>query len=98
MIKILIVEDERPIASLLKMSLTRAGYTVTCVYDGMSAADLLENDRFDLILLDIMLRKPLANAPSRNQSQQCNDRKYQLILSDLNGTAEIKVIERIKRI
>lgn len=55
MIKILIVEDERPIASLLKMSLTRAGYTVTCVYDGMSAADLLENDRFDLILLDIML-------------------------------------------
>lgn len=34
MIKILIVEDERPIASLLKMSLTRAGYTVTCVYDG----------------------------------------------------------------
>lgn len=55
MIKILIVEDERPIASLLKMSLTRAGYTVTCVYDGMSAADLLENDWFDLILLDIML-------------------------------------------
>ena len=55
MIKILIVEDERPIASLLKMNLTRAGYTVTCVYDGMSAADLLENDRFDLILLDIML-------------------------------------------
>ena len=55
MIKILIVEDERPIASLLKMSLTRAGYTATCVYDGMSAADLLENDRFDLILLDIML-------------------------------------------
>lgn len=55
MIRILIVEDERPIASLLKMSLTRAGYTAACVYDGMSAADLLENDRFDLILLDIML-------------------------------------------
>lgn len=55
MIKILIVEDERPISALLKMSLTKAGYTVTCAFDGLSAADMLENDRYDLVLLDIML-------------------------------------------
>lgn len=55
MIKILIVEDEQAIASLLKLSLTKAGYAAACVYDGIRAADLLENERFDLILLDIML-------------------------------------------
>ncbi len=55
MIKILIVEDEKPISNLIRMSLSKAGYTCTCVYDGIAAADLLESERFDLILLDIML-------------------------------------------
>lgn len=55
MIKILVVEDEKPISNLIRMSLNKAGYTCTCVYDGVAAADILENERFDLILLDIML-------------------------------------------
>ncbi len=55
MIRILIVDDERPIATLIKMSLTKAGYACTCVYDGLAAADILEKETFDLILLDIML-------------------------------------------
>jgi len=55
MIKILIVEDEKPISDLLRMSLTKAGYECICVDDGLKAADILEIERFDLILLDIML-------------------------------------------
>jgi len=55
MIKIFIVEDEKPISDLLRMSLTKAGYECTCAYDGMKAADILESERFDLILLDVML-------------------------------------------
>ena len=55
MIKILIVEDEKPISDLLRMSLSKAGYACTCIYDGMKAADTLESERFDLILLDVML-------------------------------------------
>ena len=55
MINILIVEDELPIANLMKMSLSKAGYNCTCIYDGLSAADALENSLFDLVLLDIML-------------------------------------------
>lgn len=55
MIHILIVEDERPISNLIRLSLKKAGYSCTCVYDGAEAADLLETQRFDLILLDIML-------------------------------------------
>ncbi|MCL1828738.1 MAG: response regulator transcription factor [Oscillospiraceae bacterium] len=55
MIKILIVEDERAINDLIEMNLSGAGYGCTCAYDGIQAADILEKERFDLILLDIML-------------------------------------------
>ena len=55
MIKIFIVEDEKPISDLLRMSLTKAGYECTCAFDGLEAADRLESERFDLILLDVML-------------------------------------------
>ncbi|MGM9521563.1 MAG: response regulator transcription factor [Oscillospiraceae bacterium] len=55
MIRILIVEDEKPISALIKMSLSKAGYMCSCAYDGMSAADLLDSEKFDLILLDVML-------------------------------------------
>lgn len=55
MINILVVEDEKPIANLIKMSLTKAGYSCTCNYDGLAAADILEETPFDLVLLDIML-------------------------------------------
>jgi len=54
-IRILIVEDERPIADLIQLSLEGAGYHCDCVYDGIAAADLITNQQFDLILLDVML-------------------------------------------
>ena len=57
MIKILVVDDEEPIANLIRMNLTRQGYVCTCAYDGQQAADLLEQNQFDLVLLDIMLPK-----------------------------------------
>ena len=55
MIRILIVDDELPIANLLRMNLTRQGYVCTCAYSGPEAADLLEKNAYDLVLLDIML-------------------------------------------
>ena len=55
MTKILVVEDERSISHLIEVNLRKAGYEVTCVYDGMAAADLLEEAQYDLVLLDVML-------------------------------------------
>lgn len=55
MLKILIAEDEEPIANLIKMNLRRAGYHCTWAPDGAKAADLMEAEHFDLMLLDIML-------------------------------------------
>ncbi len=57
MLKILIAEDEEPIANLIKVNLKKAGYDCICAYDGEEAANQMENIHFDLLLLDIMLPK-----------------------------------------
>ena len=53
--KILIAEDEAAIANLVRTVLTDAGYRCVWAPDGTQAADLLEQEPFDLALLDIML-------------------------------------------
>ena len=53
--RILIAEDEASIANLIRTVLTDAGYRCTWAPDGDQAADLLEQESFDLALLDIML-------------------------------------------
>lgn len=55
MLKILIAEDEEPIANLMKMNLVKAGYKCIWAADGETAADYMMNEHFDLVLLDIML-------------------------------------------
>lgn len=55
MLKILIAEDEEPIANLIRINLKRVGYDCIWAADGECAADLMMNEKFDLVLLDIML-------------------------------------------
>ena len=57
MIHILIVEDEKPISNLIRMSLTKAGYNCTCAFDGEEAWNLISANPYDLILLDVMIPK-----------------------------------------
>lgn len=57
MLKILIVEDEEPIANLIRMNLGKAGYQCEIAFDGEEAADKIESNSYDLILLDVMLPK-----------------------------------------
>lgn len=53
--KILIVEDETAIAEMSKLCLTKNGYHCETANDGLTAAKMVEEKRYDLILLDIML-------------------------------------------
>ena len=53
--KILIVEDEAGLATTLTDRLRKDGYLVTVVGDGESALDLAAREKFDLMILDIML-------------------------------------------
>jgi len=55
MAQILIVEDDKPINSLIKKNLELIGHTCKSVHDGNHVAAAIESSDFDLILLDIML-------------------------------------------
>lgn len=55
--KILIIEDELSISSILKELLTDAGYEVAAAADGVEGIKAFQREKFDLVLLDIMLPK-----------------------------------------
>lgn len=53
--RILVVDDDREIASAVEKLLTREGYEVIKAYDGLQALDVLTANQIHLILLDIMM-------------------------------------------
>ncbi|HZK25539.1 MAG TPA: response regulator [Oscillospiraceae bacterium] len=55
--KILVVDDEKPIAEILRYHLAQEGYEVSLAFDGVDALKQARNSQPDLILLDIMLPK-----------------------------------------
>lgn len=52
---ILCVEDERFISELYVRALEKTGYTVTVESDGQKALELAKTDKYDIILLDLMI-------------------------------------------
>jgi len=53
--KILIVDDEKPIVTLLKYNIEKAGFTTDIAYDGIEAINMATASTYDLIMLDLML-------------------------------------------
>lgn len=53
--RLLVVEDEKRMAGLLKKALQEEGYAVTTAADGKTALEMAQTSQFELILLDIML-------------------------------------------
>ena len=55
--KVLVVDDEKLIVKGIRFSLEQDGREVACAYDGEEALHLAQENKFDMILLDIMLPK-----------------------------------------
>ena len=53
--RILLVEDDAPIRELLRLHLSLAGFDIDEVADGRTALDRARNERFDLIILDLLV-------------------------------------------
>ena len=53
--KILVVDDERTLVKGIKFNLENEGYQVECAYDGAAAVELARNNKFDLLILDVMM-------------------------------------------
>ena len=85
--KILIAEDEQPIAHLDQTALDGQDYRCTWAADGLSAADLLEKGSFDLALLDIML----PGADGYEVLEYCRTLDIPVIFLTAKGTVEDRV-------
>ncbi|MBW3111750.1 MULTISPECIES: response regulator transcription factor [Bacillaceae] len=70
--KILVVDDEQSIATLLKYNLEQSGYSVTTVHDGEEGRDAALEQSPDLIILDLML-------PSMDGVEVCKDLRQRKI-------------------
>jgi len=68
--KVLIVDDEVGLVKGLSHSLTREGYQVKAAHDGEEALRLLANEKFDIVLLDLMLPKVDGLEVCRRSRQQ----------------------------
>ena len=55
--KILVVDDEKLIVKGIRFSLEQEGMQVDCAYDGQEALDMIKENTYDVILLDVMLPK-----------------------------------------
>jgi len=55
--RVLVVEDDLPLAELLRQQLETEAYSVTVLHDGEAARDAIPNGRFDLVILDLNLPK-----------------------------------------
>lgn len=53
--RVLVVDDEKLIVKGIRFSLEQDGMEVTCAYDGEEALEIAKNEKFDIILLDVML-------------------------------------------
>lgn len=53
--KVLVVDDEKAIVQMLSINLKSFGYEVLSAYDGYEALDIIQNEKIDIVLLDIMM-------------------------------------------
>ena len=87
MAKILLVEDEINIASFIERGLREFGHTVTVAHDGTSGWELLQNEAFDLLILDIIM--PGTNGLDLcRQSRQREGYQTPVVMLTALGTTE----------
>jgi two-component system phosphate regulon response regulator PhoB len=89
--RLLVVEDERPIAELLKHHFTSAGYTVTTTPDGDEALILIEEVKPDLVLLDWMIEGTSGLEVCRRVRRSARTAQLPIIMLTARGDEEDRV-------
>ncbi|HSL96018.1 MAG TPA: response regulator transcription factor [Thermoleophilia bacterium] len=87
-VRILLVDDEEAILKLLRFPLEKEGYTVVTARDGEEAMQTFARERFDLVILDIML-------PGLDGLEVCRRIRAQSIVPIVMLTARSEEIDRV---
>lgn len=86
--KILVVDDEEPIAKILEFNLRKEGYDVIVANDGEKAVELAFSEDPDLILLDLML-------PKKDGMEVCREVRAQKNIPIIMLTAKNSEIDKV---
>ena len=86
--KILVVDDEQPIADILKFNLEKEGYQVICAFDGEEAVRMAFEENPDLILLDLML-------PLKDGMDVCREIRTRLMTPIIMLTAKDTELDKV---
>lgn len=86
--KILVVDDEKPIADIIKFGLEKDGFEVICAYDGNEAVEKVKEHVPNLILLDIML-------PYRDGMEVCREVRKTYDMPIIMLTAKDSEIDKV---
>jgi DNA-binding response OmpR family regulator len=92
--KILLVEDEEALANVLKLELKNAGFEVTHCDNGKDAVAKAKNNKFDLILLDVVM-PTMDGFETLKQMKADNINVKTLMLSNLSQEEEIEKAKRL---
>jgi two-component system, OmpR family, response regulator len=87
--RILLVEDDLPLAEALSALLVSSGYVVDCVHDGISAEALAFAEQFDLVILDLNL--PHLDGLSVLRAMRARPHSAVVMILTARGAAEDRV-------
>ena len=86
--QVLIVEDEPKIADLLQKYLQNANFRTHCINDGLQVVDWVQQEKPNLILLDVML-------PGKDGLEICKDIRRFSAVPIIMLTARVEEIDRL---
>ena len=81
--KVLIVEDERPLAHALELKLQHEGFVVSVASDGQECLNMVKEQQFDVVLLDLIM--PVMDGfQVLEQMKQMSNQSAVFVLSNLS--------------
>jgi len=89
-LSILLVEDEVNLHETLKLNLELEEYSVTSAYDGAAAMKAVENEYFDLIIMDIML--PEIDGITITQNIRLTNNEVPILILSAKNNSDDKIL------
>jgi two-component system alkaline phosphatase synthesis response regulator PhoP len=93
-LSILLVEDEENLHEALRLNLELEGYEVTSAYDGIAALKAVQDEYFDLIIMDIMIPEVDGFAVTQNIRLSNNEVPILILSARNNSEDRIKGLKR----
>lgn len=87
--KILVADDEKSLAKALQLKLMRAGFEVEIVFDGEDAIQAAKSEKFDLILLDLVMPKK-DGFQVLEECEKIHSKSKIIVISNLGQTDDAK--------